>query len=332
MLMTFAFDQVITWVLPGAIGLAGYALLLVGFFMLTRAALKVLGPMDSILRMNIGKRIRLGTWIMGAGFSLLVLRELMLFMVAALATGGVAVGAGNFWSYEDRGGQASASASSEADTVVATAGGVSITLGELQEELMHLQQSKVEHLQLMEQIASGEFQEMGEETEKSTDFLEALHNLGLKWGDDNVALSGLIEDHVLYQKAVELGYEATEEELEENIEWARDLYERGEWSEYNQVWVESVGADHYFENIYPALVARSMATEKLYEGLGKEVGTRYYDGEPPLRYQFEEAVLAEAEIIVLESEDHSATLDGVLGFLGDVRETYIARWQEANGY
>ncbi|MDE2841912.1 MAG: hypothetical protein OXN21_00880 [Chloroflexota bacterium] len=60
----------ITWVLPSAIGLAGYALLLVGFFMLTRAALKVLGPMDSILRVNIGKRIRLGTWIMGAGFSL----------------------------------------------------------------------------------------------------------------------------------------------------------------------------------------------------------------------------------------------------------------------
>ena len=59
MLMTFEFDQLITLFLPSAIGVTGYALFLVGFLMLTRQALRFLGPMDSVLRMNIGKRIRL---------------------------------------------------------------------------------------------------------------------------------------------------------------------------------------------------------------------------------------------------------------------------------
>lgn len=167
-------------------------------------------------------------------------------------------------------------------------------------------------------------QGLGEDMGQPTDYLESRHNLVLKWGDDNAALAGLIHERIMYQKAVELGYDATEEELAENIEWARESYERGQWDSYNQGYVESVGEEHYWESIYPVLLARSMAIQKLYEGLAKEVGTRYYDGEPPLRYTFEEAVLAEADITVLESEEHSATLDGIVGFMEDVRETNIA--------
>ena len=181
------------------------------------------------------------------------------------------------------------------------------------------------HLQHMKQMVERELQGLGEDMGQPTDYLESRHNLVLKWGDDNAALAGLIHERIMYQKAVELGYDATEEEVEENIEWARDAYERGQRDPYNQGYVESVGEEHYWENIYPVLLARSMAVEKLYEGLAKEVGTRYYDGEPPLRYIFEEAALAEADITVLESEEHSATLDGVAGFLEDVRETNIAR-------
>ena len=322
--MGFDIDLSITWALPSAIGLAAYAQLLVGFVMMTRAALKFLGPMDTILRMNIGRRIRLAAWIMGVGLYLLVMRELILLVVAVLATSGVAVGAGDYWSYEDRGGEATASASSGSDTIVAIAGEESISLSELREAMMHRQ-----HLKLM---AEGALQRrLHAEIGHPTDYQEELRNLGLKYGDDNVALAGLIEEHVLYQKAVELGYEPTVEELEANIEWARGLYERGEWGEYNQGWIESVGEDHYFENIYPASVTRSMAIEKLHQGLGKEVETRYYDGDLPLRYQFEEAVLEAAEITVLESAEHSATLDGVLGFLEEVRETSIAHWRSSRG-
>lgn len=238
----------------------------------------------------------------------------VLIVVSALIIGGVTAGAGAFWSYGNRTGPATTSDSS--GDVVATAGNSSISARELQEAVMHLQH--------MKQMAERELQGLGEDMGQPTDYLEARHNLVLKWGDDNAALAGLIHERVMYQKAVELGYDATEEEVEENIEWARGAYERGQWDAYNQGYVESVGEEHYWENIYPVLLARSMAIEKLYEGLAKEVGTRYYDGEPPLRYTFEEAVLAEADITVLESEEHSATLDGVVGFLEDVRETNIA--------
>ena len=240
----------------------------------------------------------------------------VLLVVAALIIGGVVIGAGALRSDDYRRGQVTGSDSNEDDTVVATAGDVSISARELREAVMHLQHSK--------ELAERELQGLGEDMGQPTDYLEARHNLVLKWGDDNVALSGLIQEHILYQKAVELGYDATKEEVEESIEWARDAYKRGQWDAYNQRWIESVGEDHYFENIYPALVTRSMATEKLYEGVAKEVGTRYYDGDLPLRYTFEKAVLSEADITVLESEDHSATLDGVMGFLDDVRETNIA--------
>ncbi|MDE2843095.1 MAG: hypothetical protein OXN21_06910 [Chloroflexota bacterium] len=318
MLMTFEFDQLITLFLPSAIGVTGYALFLVGFLMLTRQALRFLGPMDSVLRMNIGKRIRLAAWVMGAGLALLVLREILLFVVVTLAVAGVAVGVGAFWSYEERNGPVTTFASS--GDVVAVAGKVSISVGELQEAVMHLQHSKL--------MAEGALQRrLHAEIGHPIDYQEDLRNLGLKYGDDNVALAGLIHDHILYQKAVELGYEPTAEEVEANIEWARDAYKRGQWGEYNQGWIESVGEDHYFENIYPALVTRSMATEKLHQRLGQEVEARYYEGELPLRYQFEEAVLAKAEITVLESEEHSATLDGVLGYLAELRETDIAHWQ-----
>ena len=239
---------------------------------------------------------------------------MVLIVVSALIIGGVAAGAGAFWSYGNRTGPATTSDSS--GDVVATAGNSSISARELQEAVMHLQH--------MKQMAERELQGLGEDMGQPADYLEARHNLVLKWGDDNVALAGLIHERIMYQKAVELGYDATEEELEEEKKWVRAAYERGELDEYTQEYIDSVGADRYWSSIYPVLLARSMAIEKLYEGLAKEVGTRYYDGEPPLRYTFEEAVLAEANITVLESEEHSATLDGVVGFMEDVRETNIA--------
>ena len=239
-----------------------------------------------------------------------------LLVAAALITGGVAVGAGAFWSEDYRSGEVTASDSNEDDPVVATAGDVSITARELQEAVLHLQHSK--------EMAERELQGLGEETGQPTDYLEDRHNLVLKWGDENAALASLIQDRILYQKATELGYEVTEEELEESIEWARDAYERGYWDAYNQGYIESVGEDRYWDNIYPALATRSMAIEKLYDGVFEKVGTRYYDEETPLRYQFEEGVIAAAEITVPESEEHSATKDGVMGFLDAVRETNLA--------
>ena len=237
-------------------------------------------------------------------------------LVAALIIAGVAVGAGAFRSDDYQGGQATASDSSEDDTVVATVGDARITARELQEAVLHLQH--------MKELAERELQGSGDETAPPTDYLRDRHELVLKWGDANAALASLIEGHILHQKAIELGYEVTDEELEEHMEWARDVYERGELDAYTQEYIDTVGPDHYWDNIYPELAIRSMILEKLYDGLYEKVGTQYYDEARPLRYVFEEEVIAAADIDLPESEEHSATLDGVMGFPDEVREINLA--------
>ena len=238
-------------------------------------------------------------------------------VVAALIAGVVVIGSGVFWPDDDyRSGQATASDPSEDDTVVATVGEVSITAGELHEAVLHLQ--------YMKELAERELQGSGEDTGMPTDYLRDRHEVALKWGDANVALASLIEGHVLHQKAVELGYEVTDEDLEEHMEWARDAYERGEFGAYNEGYIDSVGPEHYWDNIYPALAVRSMILEKLFDGVAEEAGTQYYDEVQIHRYDFEEEVIAAAEIDLPESEDHSATLDGVMGFLDEVREINLA--------
>ncbi|MCY3692919.1 MAG: hypothetical protein OXI54_05300 [Chloroflexota bacterium] len=237
----------------------------------------------------------------------------VLLVVAALLIGGAAIGARAFWLDDYRSGQVTASESSEDDTVIATAGDVSISARELHEAVLHLQH--------MKQMAEKELQGLGENADLPTDYLQDRHNLVTKWGDENAALASLIRDRILHQKATELGYEVTDKELEEGKKWARDAYERGELDAYTQGYIDSVGADHYWDNIYPVLATRLMATEKLYDGVAEKARTQHHDMVRVHWHDFEEAVLAEAEIKVLESREHSATLDGVMGFLDDVRET-----------
>ena len=245
-----------------------------------------------------------------------------LLVAAALIIGGVAVGAGMFWSDDCRNGQTTTSDSGKDDTVVATAGDECITLRELQESVLHLQPSK--------ELAERELQGLGVYWGQDLAFFVARHNLVLKWGDDNVALSGLIHERIICQKATELGYQVTDQELEENIEWARDAYERGEYDAYNQDWIDSLGADHYWDNIYPELAARSLAIDKLRKGVEEEVEIVDYVAVRPSWRDFQEEVIAAAEFTVPASEDHSATLDGVLGLRDESREIDRAHLRKYN--
>ncbi len=235
-----------------------------------------------------------------------------LLVVAAFIIVGVAVGAGAFWSDDCRSGRATTSDSSKDDTVIAIAGGVCITLRELQVGVMHLQHSK--------DWAERELQGLGEYVGQPAEYLVARHNLVIKWGDDNVSMAGLIHERIIHQKATELGYEVADKELEENIEWARDAYESDELDAYTQGYIDSVGADHYWDSIYPELAARSLAIDKLRKGVEEEVEIRDYVAVRPSWRDFQDEVIAASEITVPASEVHSATLDGVMGFWDELRE------------
>ena len=237
-------------------------------------------------------------------------------LVAAtvLLTGIVAVGTNTFRSGDHQAGQSMEFPSWEDDTVVASAGDQAITLRELRDGLMHLQE--------MKDMAEREIREWDADMGRPIGYLEARHNLVLEWGDDNAVLASLVEDRILHRKAMEFGYGATEEEINESAKFGREAYDKGQLDPYNQDYIDSMGADAYFEEVYPVLLARSISIDNLSNGVvGREdeVPPQYADGRT-YWLDFKEKVIAEAEISIPVTAAHSATLGGVLGFLHDVRQ------------
>ena len=215
-----------------------------------------------------------------------------LMIAAMLAAGIVVAGVNTFWADDYQAGQTTALQSSEDGTVVARAGGEPITLRELRDRVMHLQQ--------MKDTAEREIQGLGVNPDMPT---------------------GYLEDRILHQKAVELGYGATNEEINESAGYAREAYESGEMDSYNRGYIDSIGADAYFNEVYPVLIARSLSIKNLHNGVAQEMGVQEYADVRTHWHDFEERVIADAEVTVSESEEHSATLEGIMGFLSDVRKT-----------
>ena len=238
----------------------------------------------------------------------------VLLVVAVLIAGGAVIGTVALRFDDYRSGPTAASDSNnDDDLVVAAVGDATITARELQEAVLHLQH--------MKQSAERDLQGLGDDTGLPTGYLQDRHELVLKWGDENVALASLIEGHILHQKAAELGYEVTDQELEESEERARDAYERGALDAYTQGYIDSVGADHYWDKVYPGLAARSMMTGKIQDSVVEKAGTQSHPEAQAHWHDFHHEVVAAADITLPESQEHSATMEGVMGFLNDVRET-----------
>ena len=232
---------------------------------------------------------------------------------AVLAIGVVAVGAINFTASDYQTGQVTASGTvAKSNATAATVGGETITEGDLREAVLHLRHMKM--------LADRELQGMGENTGLPTAYLQARHDLAIKWGDENVALASLIQDRVLHQKATELGYEASDEELDEAREHARNAYKNGGLDPYTRGYIEAVGEDHYWENIYPILAARSISIRKLHNGVAEEKGAQVYSEARAHWHDFEEGATHAADITMPEDAGHSVTIDSIFGFLSDVRE------------
>ena len=234
-------------------------------------------------------------------------------LATVLIAGFVAVGANTFWSEKHPADPTTAIQLSEDDIIVASAGDEAITLRELRDQVMHLQE--------MKDSAERELQGLGENTGAPTDYLEDRHNLVLEWGDENVALASIIQDRILNQKAVELGYEATGEEINENRQYARDAYENRELDPYTQRYIDSIGADTYFDKVYPVLLARSISINNLQHGIAQEDERLEYTHALSHWYAFQERVINAADISIPRGEEHSATIEGVLGYLDSLRET-----------
>ena len=104
-------------------------------------------------------------------------------------------------------------------------------------------------------------------------------------------------------------------------EYVREAYENGQLDPYNQEYIDSTGADAYFEEVYPFLVARSISIDNLRNGMARDDEVPQHSDGRTYWQDFKEKVITAAEISIPETAAHSATLGGVYGFLHDVRQT-----------
>ena len=153
-----------------------------------------------------------------------------------------------------------------------------------------------------------------------TKYLEARYRVLIKWGDESAALGKLIEDLALLQESQALGFTATEQQLTENIQYARDAFDNGEYDSYNKGYIESIGEDTYWNEVYPVKAEMMLSINNLHDHLMAEGQAVLYHDSKTIWIDFTEATLAKTTIVLSDTDHHSTSLEDVLGFLADVRE------------
>ena len=82
--MVFAFD-----IITIAFSAAAYLLVMVGFLVIAHQGLKILGPLGTIERLGVMKRIRFAVWLVGAGLALLLLLTLWRLFLGLIVSFGL---------------------------------------------------------------------------------------------------------------------------------------------------------------------------------------------------------------------------------------------------
>ena len=233
---------------------------------------------------------------------------------AAFVAQGLLVRAGDFQSSDFQAGRMATSTSdaSDSDILIAKVGESSISLADLKEEKLHATH--------MESIAQRELDGFGAETGLPTKHLAAVHRVTTKWGVETASLAKLIQNLALFEKAQELGLTATEDEIAENQNFARETYDNGEYDDYNKGYVESVGEDTYWTDVYPRKAKLSLSISKLRDHVEEEGEAVVHRDAKTLWLNFTETVMAETEVLLPQSTHHSTTLDDVRDYLSDVRD------------
>ena len=233
---------------------------------------------------------------------------------AAFVAQGLLVRAGDFQSSDFEAGRMATSTSdaSDSDILIAKVGESSISLADLEEEKLHATH--------METLAQRELDGSGPETGLPTRHLEAVYGVTTKWGVETASLAALIQDLALFEKAKELGLTATEDEIAENQKFAREVYDNGEYDDYNKGYVESVGEDTYWTDVYPRKAKLMLSISKLRNHVKEEGAAVMHRDAKTLWLAYTETVMAEAEVLLPESTHHSTTLDDVRDYLSDMRD------------
>lgn len=119
-----------------------------------------------------------------------------------------------------------------------------------------------------EELADSDDQYRGPLPEHIAEGLNAELLLMEKHGQDRVALANLILEYARFSKAVEAGHLPSESEVIEFVEQIRQSHEQHVVASAHPDWgitagtagiIEAVGAERYWEEIYPSITMRNMA-------------------------------------------------------------------------
>ena len=245
------------------------------------------------------------------------------FLAAATICGavflaqGFFVGAGDFGGDDFKAGKAATSGSSESDhdILIAKVGESGISLADLKEEKSHSAH--------MSTLSQRELDGLGPNTGSPGKYLQAMHGVVTKWGVETASISKLVQDRALFEAARDLGVAATEAEVAENQAMSRKAYDNGEFDEYNKGYVLSVGEDAYWNDVYPGKARLLLSIGKLRRHVEEEGGETSYHNSKTLWVDFTGAVIAEADILLPESEYHSTTVEDIQDYLSDVRAVQL---------
>ncbi len=96
-------------------------------------------------------------------------------------------------------------------------------------------------------------------------FLQEFVQLIERTGVQTVALGSLIQDRALYERAVANGFSATDQEVTARLERDRELFRVNPEVAQVNAYIEAVGQDRYWSELYPAVLRREMAIQKMWE-------------------------------------------------------------------
>ena len=246
-------------------------------------------------------------------FIIAALTAMAALIATVLVFGSMGAGAGDFQAADFQSGLMVSGSTAESDDqiLIAKVGEASITLAQLKEEILHMEQAKL--------MSQRQLDGLGEDAGGPTKLLQARQGVVTKWGTEVGALANLIRSNALVSAADAAGLSATDDQVAENAKYARNLYDNGEFDSYNQGYIKSVGEEEYWATVYPAKARAMLSIDNLHASVVAEGEEGNYRDAKTLWIAYEEATLSNAVIGIPESEHHSTSVEDVKGFWSDVR-------------
>ena len=102
--------------------------------------------------------------------------------------------------------------------------------------------------------------------------------------------------------------------------WPRRSTTTEDYSDYNKGYIQSVGEDTYWNEVYPRKAKLSLSIANLRAHVRAEGEAVAHAHAKGLWLSYTEGVMAQAEISLPESTHHSTTLDDVRDLLSEVRD------------